>query len=90
MGENFGGAVEMNKMLLNNLIVAMFLGLAITVPMKSYFTAMMVLFVIFCILNYDHIRWEDVKEKMRKTNKDIWGHCIFFRMSFFKRASYVG
>lgn len=73
----------MNKMLLNNLIVAMFLGLAITVPMKSYFTAMMVLFVIFCILNYDHIRWEDVKEKMRKTNKDIWGALYLFLHVFF-------
>lgn len=73
----------MNKMLLNNLIVAMFWGLAITVPMKSYFTAMMVLFVIFCILNYDHIRWEDVKEKMRKTNKDIWGALYLFSHVFF-------
>lgn len=76
----------MNKMLLNNLIVAMFLGLAITVPMKSYFTAMMVLFVIFCILNYDHIRWEDVKEKMRKTNKDIWGGIVSFFACLFLSA----
>lgn len=73
----------MNKMLLNNLIVAMFFGLAITVPMKSYFTVMVVLFVVFCILNYGNIRWEDVKKKMGKTNKDIWGELYLFSHVFF-------